>query len=64
MLEEEQSPGLLHQELFRVDPEEAQKHHPNSLRYIIRALEIYEFSGKPKSERSKQLPVQWPLLML
>lgn len=33
--------GFLHRELSRIDPEEAQKLHPNSTRYLIRALEIY-----------------------
>jgi len=35
------NPGFLHRELSRIDPEEAQKLHPHSLRYLIRALEIY-----------------------
>jgi tRNA A37 N6-isopentenylltransferase MiaA len=26
---------------MKIDPEEAQKLHPNSTRYLIRALEIY-----------------------
>lgn len=64
MKEEEQSPGTLFALLQAVDPEEAQKHHPNSLRYVLRALEIYEFSGRTKSDWSKQQPVQRPLLML
>jgi len=28
--------------LHKVDPQEAAKLHPNSTRYIVRALEIYE----------------------
>jgi tRNA dimethylallyltransferase len=38
---EKENPGILHQELMKVDPEEAAKLHPNSIRYIIRALEIF-----------------------
>ncbi len=38
----------LHQRLTQVDPEEAKKHHPHQLRYIMRALEI-ALSGKKKS---------------
>jgi tRNA dimethylallyltransferase len=38
---EQKNPGILHQELMKVDPEEAAKLHPNSIRYIIRALEIF-----------------------
>lgn len=41
-MQEAQSPGFLHRELSKVDPEEAQKLHPNSLRYLVRALEIYQ----------------------
>lgn len=40
--EEAQKPGFLWQELNKVDPEEAQKLHPNSTRYLVRALEIYK----------------------
>ena len=32
------SPGRLHAQLATKDPAEAQKHHPHSLRYILRAL--------------------------
>ncbi len=42
--------------LFAVDPSSAEKTHPNNLRRVIRALEIYELSGKTKSyfdERSR-----------
>lgn len=46
---ESASPGLLFAELQKVDPEEAMKHHPNSLRYILRALEIAVFSGRTKT---------------
>jgi tRNA dimethylallyltransferase len=50
MAEEEANPGSLRKKLEAIDPEEAAKHHPNSLRYIIRALEIFETTGKTKSE--------------
>lgn len=38
---EEKDPGFLFRELSKIDPDEAQKLHPNSTRYLIRALEIY-----------------------
>ena len=41
---EEQEPGSLWKKLYSIDPEEAQKHHAHSVRYIIRALEIYQQS--------------------
>jgi tRNA A37 N6-isopentenylltransferase MiaA len=40
--EEQVEPGILWKRLMAIDPTEAQKHHPHSTRYIIRALEIYE----------------------
>ena len=64
MEKEEQSPWFLMKQLQIVDPDEALKHHPNSLRYILRAVEIYEKTWTPKSVLAKQRPVQWPLLLL
>jgi tRNA dimethylallyltransferase len=57
-------PGFLYTELMKIDPEEAQKLHPNSTRYLIRALEIYYTTGKTKTEEFLQQPVKHPLLML
>jgi len=62
--EEKKSPWILYQRLKKVDPQEAQKIHPHSLRYIVRALEIYHQTGKPKSAFAYEQPVKWPLLML
>lgn len=39
----------LWQRLAAVDPVSAEKTHMNNLRRVVRALEIYEVSGKPKS---------------
>ena len=64
MLKEQNSPGRLYEELSRVDPTEATKHHAHSHRYLIRALEIFQFTGKTKTERSGEQPVKRPLLML
>lgn len=65
MEEKEQlNPGILHKELLEIDPQEANKHHPNSIRYIIRALEIFHKSGKTKSENFKEKPVDQPILMI
>lgn len=61
---EEKTPGILHQELSKIDPEEAAKLHPKSTRYIVRALEIYYNSGKTKTESFFSQPPAWPLLML
>lgn len=58
------SPGILHKELLKIDPTEANKLHPNSTRYIIRALEIFHESGKTKTESFLQQEVDQPILML
>jgi tRNA dimethylallyltransferase len=64
MIKETEHPGRLYEELTRVDPVEAQKHHEQSHRYLIRALEIFTFTGKSKTQRSGEQPVKRPLLML
>ena len=40
----------LHARLRRVDPESADSIHPNNVKRVVRALEIYEQTGIPKSE--------------
>lgn len=40
----------LHEQLKRVDPEGAKKNHPNNHFYVMRALEIYHLTGKPKRD--------------
>jgi tRNA dimethylallyltransferase len=64
MTKETERPGWLYEELTRVDPEEALKNKEQSLRYIIRALEIFTFTGKTKTQRSGEQPVKRPVLML
>lgn len=61
---EAHTPWILHHELSKIDPAEAQKLHPNSVRYIIRALEIYYGTWRTKTEGYVQQPVAHPLLML
>lgn len=39
----------LHERLARVDPETARRLHPNDLRRVIRALEVWELTGQPLS---------------
>lgn len=58
------SPGRLHAQLATKDPAEAHKHHPHSLRYILRALEIITFTGKTKTELTYEQPVDYPLCMI
>lgn len=43
-------PDYIHQKLAKVDPQAAAKIHPNDLRRVIRALEVYQSTGLPISE--------------
>jgi tRNA dimethylallyltransferase len=44
----------LHGRLARVDPAAARRLHSNDLRRIVRALEVWELTGSPLSERQTQ----------
>jgi tRNA dimethylallyltransferase len=44
----------LHQKLTEVDPVAAERIHPNDEKRIVRALEVYELTGKPISSFQKQ----------
>ncbi|MBA4602351.1 tRNA (adenosine(37)-N6)-dimethylallyltransferase MiaA [Thermoactinomyces mirandus] len=44
----------LHRKLEKVDPVQAHKLHPNDVRRIIRALEVYHVTGKPFSELKRK----------
>jgi tRNA dimethylallyltransferase len=44
----------LHTRLARVDPASAERLHPNDLRRVIRALEVYELTGQPISAWQRQ----------
>lgn len=50
----------LHSLLATVDAETAQKLHPNDVRRVIRALEIYELTGKRKSEQGDGFVPRFP----
>lgn len=52
--------------LKKVDPISAEKLHPNDVKRVIRALEIYETTGKPKSEQTlnKTSDYDYKLLLL
>jgi tRNA dimethylallyltransferase len=54
----------LHQQLAEIDPAAAQRIHPNDGRRIIRALEVYQITGRPISSFQNQfdaenLPEDW-----
>ena len=50
----ENGPAALHKALREIDPESADAIHCNNVTRVIRALEIYKCSGKPKSEVDKE----------
>ncbi len=55
-LSREKGQQFLYEKLKEVDPESAEKLHPNDEKRVIRALEIFEATGKKKSEQH-DLPI-------
>jgi tRNA dimethylallyltransferase len=51
---EAQGPAQLHRELTQIDPVAAERINPNDTRRIIRALEVYQTTGRPISSLQKQ----------
>ena len=51
---EDSGSGFLFERLLKVDPAAASKIHPNDIRRIVRALEVFEITGKPISLLQKQ----------
>ncbi len=49
-------PDWLHAQLAERDAETAQRLHPNDMRRMIRAIEVYELTGKPLSEAQHHRP--------
>jgi len=43
----------LHDELRKIDPELAEKLHPNNIGRVIRAIEVYRLTGKTMSEQQR-----------
>ena len=48
----------LHSRLAKADPQAAERIHPNDQRRIIRALEVFELTGKPISSLQTQFEAQ------
>lgn len=46
----------LHRELSQIDPLSASRLHPNDLRRIIRAIEVFRLTGRPLSVQQDQHP--------
>lgn len=52
----------LHALLAEVDPESAEKLHFNDVKRVVRALEIYELTGKKKSDQHDELVPRYPFV--
>ena len=52
---EPDGPQKLHKRLQTVDPATAERLHPNDIRRVIRALEIFETSGKSRSAQDSSV---------
>ena len=46
--------SVLHRRLMEVDPVSAAKLHPNDIRRVVRALEVFELTGVPISAQKQQ----------
>lgn len=55
--QERDAPGSLHARLADVDPAAASGIHPRNVRRLIRALEVYERTGRPISELQRTVNV-------
>ena len=63
---------MLHERLRQIDPDSAARLHPNDLRRVIRAIEVYELTGRTLTEQMKidqltpprydsvQFALEWP----
>lgn len=64
---EEDGGQALYRQLMDVDPESAQKLHPNDKKRVVRALEIYTLTGRTKSsfdEESKMLKPRYDAILI
>jgi tRNA dimethylallyltransferase len=57
---ERDGPQALHARLAQVDPASAARLHPNDLRRVIRALEVWELTGRPISAWQTQWSAERP----
>ncbi len=61
---EKHGPEHLHRRLAAIDPEAAERIHPNNVRRVIRALEVYEATGRPISEWQAKKPPPYRILQI
>lgn len=58
---EEQGLDVLYRTLTEIDPEAAEKISPNDKKRILRAIEVYEISGKTKTQRDNDSKISGPV---
>ena len=63
LAQEENGKLILHHRLCEVDPVSGAKLHPNDVRRVVRALEVYELTGRPISQQ-KQEEAERPFAIL
>ncbi len=51
---EEKGADALHERLRSIDPEAAEQIHPNNVKRVVRAIEVYETTGKTKTETDRE----------
>lgn len=51
---DKKGPEAMHKKLEKLDPKTAQEIHPNNTQRVIRAIEMIEQAGVPKSDESKK----------
>ncbi|MGB9804085.1 tRNA (adenosine(37)-N6)-dimethylallyltransferase MiaA [Desulfofundulus sp.] len=61
---EEKGPQAVYRRLLEVDPETAVRVHPNNLKRVIRALEVYHLTGRPMSSALRQVGEKPPYKLL
>lgn len=62
--EYDQDPQVLMKRLTEIDPEYSMIVHPNNKKRLVRALEIYEITGKPPSEHFASQSADQPINQL
>ncbi|MCX7922934.1 MAG: tRNA (adenosine(37)-N6)-dimethylallyltransferase MiaA [Clostridia bacterium] len=64
---EEKGNDYLHARLREIDPEAADSIHPNNVKRVIRAIEVYEYTKKPISyhqQNSRQIPPKYNFILI
>ena len=56
-----EGPDALHAQLAEIDPVSAERIHPNNVRRVIRALEVWQHTGVPMSEAQGKGGPPWPV---